>query len=383
MLRTFAESLAALTRIYWKRFAAWAVALRNRYRQDAFFRTEWNVIGLQSLFAVSILSSVAIVLQLLYLDVGEMLAEALRANSAGAALNSTADILQSIQEARTENLLIILFVSISVTVVFGYFIAHVTLAPARETLASQKRFISDVAHELRTPLSVIKTNSEVALLDAELEQDMKKTLKSNIEELDRMSDIINNLLTFSAWKNPRSVAFSTVDLGLVIDGVVAKMKPLSRSKRHQISLSKRNPLIVWGNNTALEQIVTNILKNAINYTPEGGRISINAKPDYQGNIILAIEDTGIGITRKDLFHIFEPFFRAERSRNRQSGSSGLGLAIVSELIKLHRGRITVKSVPNEGTTVTVLLPYTKERLISPEKQQGADEISVDFLRKNS
>ena len=125
-----------------------------------------------------------------------------------------------------------------------------------------------------------------------------------------------------------------------------------------------------------------MLKNAINYTQEDGRITIRVSPDYYGNVLIHVEDTGMGITREDLMHIFEPFYRAEKSRNRRMGSSGLGLTIVSELVKMHSGRITIKSAENKGTVAIVTLPYGKDS----NAEENIDitklnEISINFLRK--
>jgi signal transduction histidine kinase len=111
-----------------------------------------------------------------------------------------------------------------------------------------------------------------------------------------------------------------------------------------------------GNPTALTQVISNLLKNAINYTPPGGQITLAVSANPYGEIELYVRDTGIGIARKDLDHIFEPFFRAERSRTRAQGGSGLGLTITSELVKLHNGKISIRSTQGRGTTVTVSFP---------------------------
>ncbi len=294
-----------------------------------------------------------------------------------------AEIISAVESIKSNYFIVVLLFTTLTTAVFGYFIVRVALVPTRNALSSQKRFISDVAHELRTPLSVIKTNSEVTLLDESISSRLKKAIKSNIEELDRASEIINNLLTLSSLVRPEQVNFENVDLGAVIDSATSKLESLAHSKHIQMIIKKTGPRLVWGNMTALEQIVVNLLKNSINYTPSGGNINIIVGPDYRGNtehIMLMVQDNGIGISQKDLFHIFEPFYRAERSRNRQLGSSGLGLTIVSELLRLHNGKITIKSAINRGTTVTIFFPYIKENKPTIDKTR-LNEISVDFLKK--
>jgi signal transduction histidine kinase len=144
---------------------------------------------------------------------------------------------------------------------------------------------------------------------------------------------------------------------------------------------------VIGNASALEQIFTNLLKNAINYTPENkdGKVTITLESDYQGRVVAAIVDNGIGIAQKDLYRIFEPFYRADTSRTRGigRGTSGLGLAIVNEIVRLHRGSISIKSGVGMGTTVAVTLPPAPNSALQPEQvisetNEGVNEVNVDF-----
>lgn len=251
----------------------------------------------------------------------------------------------------------------------------------QDPLRLQKRFISDIAHELRTPLAVIKTNDEVAMMDEGMDPKIRKVFESNIEELDRLSEIINNLLSFNDLVRPDRVPFTNVNIGPVIDGVVGKLRNLAAEKHLEITIKKIPPYVVWGNAAALEQIVSNLLTNSINYTGQNGHITIRVAPDYMGSVLLHIEDNGMGITKSDLLHIFEPFYRAERSRNRKTGSSGLGLTIVRELVKMHAGRITIKSSENAGTVAIVTLPYGKGSDQETIDISNLNEISASFSRE--
>ncbi len=275
-------------------------------------------------------------------------------------------------------------VIILTTVLFGYVIARVTLTPARNALASQKQFIGNIAHELRTPLAVIKTNTEVSLLESRMSADMKQTLESNIEELDRISEIINNLLSLSSLVRPERIEFDAVDLSLVATDVVQKFSSLAKRGEHQVTLRKSPDAQVWGNATALQQIIGNLLKNALNYTPRGGHIRLTIEPAPDNQIEVIVQDSGVGIARKDLFRIFEPFYRADPSRTKGAGGSGLGLAIVSELIKMHQGKITIRSAVGRGTTVSVLFPGMRGKAnVGNETalKDGLNEIAVDFSRR--
>lgn len=355
--------------------------LLNRYRYDPFFHTETNVVLLQIAFALIILGLVGTSFSVLYRDISSAIVDGIRqglASGTPQALGPT--IVDQIERIRTQNLATIVAVIVGTTIVFGYLIARVTLAPARNALTAQKQFIGNIAHELRTPLSVIKTNTEVALFESNMSAELKQMLRSNVEELDRISEIINNLLSLSALIRPERVEFTAVDLSEVVSTVVGKFAQLAKRGDHQITIKRSPHAFVLGNSTALEQIVGNLLKNAIQYTPNGGQITLAVAPAPMNHVELAIHDSGIGIARKDLFRIFEPFYRAEQSRTRAQGGSGLGLTIVSELLKMHNAKITIRSAVGRGTTVVILFPGARKgpQVGGTEMQEGVSEVAVDF-----
>src|SRR3989338_5875158 len=386
MSKTFdANLMTEMAATYWKRFAALATDSLNRYRYDPFFRTECNVVGLQVAFAIVILGLVGTSFSLLYHDISEAIVQGIRESIASGTTQTLGPaIVAEIANIRTQNLITIISVIVLTTMLFGYVIARITLTPARNALAAQKQFIGNIAHELRTPLSVIKTNTEVALLDEHVTADMRNTLNSNVEELDRISEIINNLLSLSALVRPERIEFTAVDLSSVATDVVQRFSHYAKRGEHQVTLRKSPDTLVLGNETALQQIVGNLLKNAIAYTPRGGHIRITVEPAPNHHVELIVQDSGIGIARKDLFRIFEPFYRADPSRARGAGGSGLGLAIVSELIKMHQGRITIKSAIGRGTTVSVLFPgATGHGTVGngADVREGLNEIAVDFSKR--
>ncbi len=365
--------------MYWKRFAGWATDLYNTYRNDSFLRAEVNIIALQIGFAIILLTAVSISFNHLYENILETfisgITESLKQNQ----VVNGQQIFNSIQLVKTKDFFTFFSITVVITFVFGYIVAKVTLRPAREAFKTQKRFISDVAHELRTPLTIIKTNSEVTLLNSTLDLATREIITSNMEELNRASEIINNLLSLNSMTRPERMQFSDVNLGATVDSVLKKMKQLAERKNISITTKKQEPTDVLGNVTALEQIVGNIIRNAINYTQANGHIDVSIEPDYRGNIVCMVRDTGIGIAQEDLFHIFEPFYRAEASRSRQSGSSGLGLTIVSELLKIHSGKIAIRSEVGKGTLVIVTLPLSRNSAKPPKPSEKSNEISVDFL----
>ena len=279
----------------------------------------------------------------------------------------------------TTDLIITGLILVGITALFGYIIAYIALKPTRDALTSQKQFIGNVAHELRTPLSIIKTNIEVALLEDKLNPALRDTLLDNVDELDRTGDIINNLLSLNTLLNPEHVEFQNVDLGEVVDIALTKLSALAKQKNIAVTTTKGEFLLVWGNSAALEQVAMNLIKNALVYTPPNGHVDITVVPNYRGHIELCVHDSGVGIAREDLFHVFEPFYRADRSRARAHGGSGLGLTIVSELIKLHRGKITIQSTEKEGTAVLASLPCGKrEGALSESSETTHNKVAIDF-----
>lgn len=373
-----------------KQFEGWATDLWSRYRSDIFFRTEWNVIALQVLFGVAVLIVFWVILQSVQENIGQAMAESIAQIIQDGELPAEADILAEIEITRTQELFKLFLVAMLFAIVFGYIISHVTLSPARSALESQKRFISNIAHELRTPLSIIKTNTEVLLMRPDTNDHTREKLGETIEELDRSSDIINNLLSLDSYLQPNRVEFHNVDLGKVADEAVKKLESLAQSKGVGLSLKKSGSYrLVWGSTTALEQVAVNLIRNSITHTPEDGHVVITVTPDYRGHISLTVRDTGEGIRQKDLFHIFEPYYRGEDSRIRGSASSGLGLTIVSEIVKSHHGKISVKSAEGRGTVVTILLPCGTEppatirEAIAEADVEFEDEVAVDFSRPQS
>lgn len=339
---------------------AWVTALINKYRFDLFFRTECNVIALQVSFVILILILIGFSFSYLYSDITKTIFIEIINNvnvsstTTPYALNS---ILSGFDYLIGRHLLVIIIIIILVTSLFGYLVALITLIPARNSLKIQKQFIGNIAHELRTPLSIIKTNLEVALLQDNFENiRIKNMLLSNIEELDRISNIINNLLSFNKLISSENIKFEVVDIGEIVDNIIEKLSGLLKSKNINLKIKRTGKNIIEGRPIAIEQIVINIMRNAIQYTPNNGSIQVTIEPSYENFIELRVEDNGAGISDKDIFHVLEPFYRADPSRTTNHGGNGLGLAIVNELVRIHSGKILIKSTLGKGTVVMVSFP---------------------------
>jgi len=273
---------------------------------------------------------------------------------------SPAQLNAPIKDIRNDTLGITFGVLVTLAVIFGYLAARYALDPTRQSLSYQKRFIGNIAHELRTPLSIIRMHSEVALMDPSLAGHVRETMETTIGELDRISGIINNLLSFDSLMRPGHIRFDLVDLREAAAEVVHRHKPMAQSYGIALALDAEDaPAMVMGNRIALEQVLTNLVKNALNYTPQHDERSVIVRiDDRKGEVVASVIDAGIGIAQKDLYYIFQPYFRGDTSRERGigSGTSGLGLAIVNDIVRAHNGSIVIRSALNRGTTIELTFP---------------------------
>lgn len=341
---------------------------------------ELAIILMQTVFAVLLMGVVWESFNLLQHDIANTLvARLVEQSQANVPLSaeSANDILQSLEGVRVRGLIAILATIVLTTAFFAYALARFALIPTRNTLRSQKQFVGNIAHELRTPLSIIKTDTEVALL-GEVDPESKRVFTGTLEELDRISNIINNLLSLSAFTRPEKIEFGALDMAAVAKKSVSALSRLAEKKGVTLGFSQKPPTSAWGNAAALEQVAMNLIKNAVNYTPRGGRVEVSVAGET-GGVRLTVVDTGIGIGQSDLSRIFEPFYRAEASRSRTTGSSGLGLAIVSELVELHAGSIAINSTVGRGTTVSVFLPSQKKGAHGAKSvSRASGGIEIDF-----
>ncbi len=351
----------------------------RRYHEDLFFRTTTLVVALQTGFALFLLALVAIGGSYLYQSIIGEVSEALAKSLAeDAPPGSAFALVENLEYARTSIIVIVGTLVLVGTAIFGYLIAQLALGPTRSALESQKQFVSNVAHELRTPLSIIKTNAEVALFSEAQGTKTRAMLESTVEELDRISDIINNLLSLSAVVRPGRLKLRAVSLPDVVAHSVANLKDFAAKRSIELKVMADDVPPVWGNAAALEQIVMNLVKNAVSYSREGAPpVLIRIASDHHGHVELSVEDEGVGIPENDLARVVEPFYRGDPSRTRRMSGSGLGLTIVNELLKLHEGKMRIRSTPGRGTKVLVTLrraPDAKEET----SQASPSEVIVDF-----
>lgn len=224
----------------------------------------------------------------------------------------------------------------------------------------QKQFTNDASHELRTPIAVIQTQAESALTGERTKGEYRKALEVILEESKHMSKLVHNLLFLArSDANAERLTIENLNLSELIEGIVSELVPIAENHRLTLKIIKNEPSYIRGDQTRIIQLFYNLIDNAIKYTPSGGKVEISI--ENSGKFIkTSVKDTGIGIPKEHLPHIFERFYRVDRARARKSGGSGLGLSICKWIVNAHGGKIEVESQEGKGTTFTVWLPALKK-----------------------
>jgi signal transduction histidine kinase len=223
-------------------------------------------------------------------------------------------------------------------------------------LETQKAFLADSSHELRRPLTVLRTNIDI-LRDPSLPAEEREAcLQEMRTEAEAMSHLLSDLLLLSR-EGRQEIEHAPVDWSSVCEQAAARLR--AQDRRHDLVAEIAAGASVQGDGKRLGQMLWNLLENAAQYTPEGGRIALHLRL-MDGLARLEVEDTGIGISGEDLPHIFDRFFRAEHARAFHSEGNGLGLAIVKYIVEAHDGNVEVSSEPGRGTTMVVDLPLAVE-----------------------
>lgn len=223
---------------------------------------------------------------------------------------------------------------------------------------ARREFVANVSHELRTPITTIKSYAETILDMAQEETPETGFIKVIEQEADRMTRIVTDLLTLSRLDNSAKQALDkkVFNLSDLVKSVVEKLKINANNLGLSISYKEEGDTSAFfGDKDRMEQVITNIISNAVKYTPSGGEVEVTCSAKYT-EAVVRVSDNGIGIPEKDLPRIFERFYRVDKARSRESGGTGLGLAIAKELVEMHGGRIDIKSREGKGTSVIISLP---------------------------
>lgn len=244
----------------------------------------------------------------------------------------------------------------SASALAGYFLAGRTLKPIQNMVDEQNRFITDASHELRTPITSLKTEIEVNLRDKTLDRQTKKILESNLEEVNSLQSLSDNLIKLTRYQKIRSdVHFTNISIGEVVDEACKRVVNLARHKSIAIN-NKVKDYTVKGDRPSLVELFIIFLDNAIKYNPENTQVTLTAE-EIDHFLLVSIKDQGIGIERQHLPHLFDRFYRVDRSRTKVDVEGyGLGLAIAKEIMEKHGGAVKVRSEPGKGTTFELSFP---------------------------
>ncbi len=327
---------------FWKQSAGSGTASKH----NMFFKARLKLTGLYVLIVAVIVLGFSL---FLYQSIKTNLRDASDDDFAdrGSHQHFIQDTLGSVENDLALADLVIILVSAGLS----FALAGKTLKPIQLSVEAQKAFAANASHELRTPLAVMRNDIEVHLRNPTPTKELaERTMKSNLEEIKRMSSMVEDLLLLARSDNHAISEHTSVDLNVVTQNMVYRMKALAESKKIKLTYTHSDPNVIQGSQGQLERAVLNILQNSIDHTPTGGSIAVTAeKKDSQ--VILCITDTGSGIAAKDLPHIFTRFYKGD-----SAAGTGLGLSIVKEIVNQHDGHIFAESVEGQGTTITIRLP---------------------------
>jgi len=231
------------------------------------------------------------------------------------------------------------------------------LRKLRESYQKIILFTANASHEIRLPITAIKGEAEVVLERGKDVEEYRNVMESVVLEMDRLTRMINRLLYLSRGDSGMDkLDIKKVELMGLLSKMVEFYRVLAERKNIILDLStKEGSFFVQADHTKLEELFSNIIENAIRYTPENGSITIEiAKQKHK--YVTSISDTGIGIPEEEQGKIFERFYRVDKARSRDDGGAGLGLSIAAMIVKMHKGEIKVKSQPNKGSVFTISLP---------------------------
>ncbi|MEA2514713.1 MAG: two-component system, OmpR family, sensor kinase [Thermomicrobiales bacterium] len=226
---------------------------------------------------------------------------------------------------------------------------------AEQALAANRELVANVSHELRTPVALVRAHLEALAGEPERGEDY---VRIALRETDRLEHLVEDLFALTRLESQGlSLSFEPFDAGSVVREAIESLADPARRETGLTLVAEVEPgeLTTVGDRARVVQVIQNLIRNAIRFTPEGGIILAGANRDGDA-VAITVRDTGVGIAPEDVPHVFDRFYRVERSRNRGSGGAGLGLTIARQLVESMGGTITVESTVDEGTTFTIRLP---------------------------
>jgi two-component system sensor histidine kinase CiaH len=255
-------------------------------------------------------------------------------------------------------------VGILLSVLAGFFLAGRALVPIRQSWDKQQQFVADASHELRTPTSVIHAQTELLFRHPQrtIEQE-SLNIVNILKESKRMGKLIDDLLTLARTdSNQLQIQNTGILLGPLLEDIARQFRFLGDTRDVVIETYIQGHVTMWGDEERLRQLFVIVLDNALKFTPPNGKIEIICRKSSH-HLHISVKDSGCGIPAEDIPHIFERFYRVDKSRSRLEGGTGLGLSIAKWIVEAHGGEITAQSELSVGTKINILFPlkYTKSR----------------------
>jgi heavy metal sensor kinase len=230
------------------------------------------------------------------------------------------------------------------------------IARLDDSFNKMAQFSADVSHELRSPLCSLKGETEVLLSQERTLEEYRNVLAKNLETFDSLNNTIEDLLLLSkADSGDVPLDLATIRLDNLLSNLYDLFKVLADQKNITFTTSPIEKVEIQGDKTKLQQLFSNLIDNAIKYTPSGGAINLSLKK-HSTQVEAIVSDSGIGIAENELPYIFDRFYRVEKSRSKATGGTGLGLSICHWIVKAHQGEIKAKSTPGKGSSFTIILP---------------------------
>ena len=230
-----------------------------------------------------------------------------------------------------------------------------TLGRLERSIGEMRQFSTALAHELRTPLAALRGEIELALR-ATRDVDLQQSLASQIEDIDRLTRLIEHVLTLARAESGQiPLSFGAVDLGELASSLVETLEPVANARTIALRCEPASAVVAFGDAGWLERLVLNLIDNAMKFTREGGCVIVRVSRHGE-RACLEVADTGIGMTPDVVAHVFERFYQADPSRSSPSGGAGLGLSLVKWIVDRHHGTVSVESTPEKGSTFRVALP---------------------------
>jgi signal transduction histidine kinase len=228
-----------------------------------------------------------------------------------------------------------------------------------QSYQNASRFSSDASHELRTPLAIIRSDLETLQKDKSLNFETHDRLGSILEEIERLSAIVESLLSIARLEAGEAKAKNEViNLSELVQSTIEQMQLLADEKNISVAINASSPVLIGGDVARIRQVIVNLFDNAVKYTPQFGKVVVSVFAEA-GAAVLVLKDNGVGISADALPYIFERFYRADKVRSSTSQGTGLGLYIVRTICQAHGGVIDVQSIEGQGTQVKIELPLQK------------------------